>query len=424
MWTDLPIALLRRILVGPCDDFTFRAARAMQLPNVDSCSLYLHIPFCRNQCPYCPYNTVPHDPARVPAFFDALRREWQLHLPWLRNRRISSLYIGGGTPTLVWDELERFLAGLRRDLPLTGELAIETNPTSITPDLVRRMQDAGIDLVSLGVQSFDDSQLRILGRSYSSDILDERISQVTAGGFSGVNLDLMFAFGSDPGPTFLADLRRAADSGASQITAYPLFRFPYSTIGRHRRIHRLKMPLFRIRRDLYFDLLDFMRNERFSQVSVWGFTRSAQTPGYSSVTRDAFLGLGPGAASRFPGHFYFNTFDLDAYQACFARGEPATALAMPLSPALGNWYWLYWRFYETFIPRAEAERRMEHIRWWPRIKFLLTRRYGWTEESAGWRLTDAGAFWIHLLQNHFILNAIDRVWTACRQTPFPRRIRI
>ena len=424
MIADRPISLLRRLLAGPRDDFVFRAADSMALPDVDSCALYLHIPFCQNQCPYCPYNTVPHDPALVPAFFEALRREWRLYLPWLRARRITSLYIGGGTPTLVWNELERFLADLRRDLPLAGELAIETNPSAITPDLVRRLRNAGVDLVSLGVQSFADSQLRALGRNYAADILDERIALVAAGGFSGVNLDLMFAFGADPQATFLADLRRAADSGATQITAYPLFQFPYSTIGRHRRLHRLKMPPFRTRRALYFELLDFMRREHFAQVSVWGFTRRAQAPDYSSVTRDAFLGLGPGAASRFPGHFYFNTFALDAYQTRLARAAPATALALPLSPALGHWYWLYWRFYETFIPRAEAEHRMENIWAWPWIKALLTRQNGWTEESAGWRLTDAGAFWIHLLQNHFILNAINRVWTTCRQTPFPREIRI
>lgn len=417
------LRLLRRRLTGGADDFTFRPASVPELPELEACDLYIHIPFCRNRCRYCPYNTVPYRPEQTAAFFQALRRELRLYLPWLQRRRIGSIYIGGGTPTVVWPELEAFLAGLFKRLPRHGPVALETNPDEIDDALVSRLRSSGVSLVSLGVQSFDDGQLRFLGRSYPAEILPDKIARLQAGGFAGVNLDLMFAFGAAPERIFAEDLAKAMASGVAQITAYPLFEFPYSQVGEIRRQRHLKMPKLRLRRRLYELLFNTMTGAGWQPRSVWGFSRTA-APAYSSVTRDFFLGLGPGAASRLPNRFYFNTFDNRAYQQRLAERRFPTALGMTLSERLSNWYWLYWRFYETWLPVAEIERRFAAEWAWPPLRKSLDVLHWWEPDGEMRRLTLEGAFWIHLLQNGYILNDIDQVWSSCRREAFPAAIRL
>ena len=225
-------------------------------------------------------------------------------------------------------------------------------------------------------------------------------------GFVHVNLDLMFALPGQSLDSLAQDLEQALLSGAQQLTFYPLFTFPYTPVGRTRKLRGMGMPPLRQRRRHYRYLHETMLRAGLRRVSVWGFTRTGEK--YSSVTRDRYIGLGPGAASCLPGHYLFNTFSLLHYQRRLGERRFATALAMPLTEAMERYYWLYWRLYETEVPIAGLHARFTDDR--RALRWLRAATAGRLLHPDGpsLRLTERGAFWIHWMQNQFILRTSTR----------------
>ncbi|MFO7674809.1 MAG: radical SAM protein [bacterium] len=411
--------LVRRALSAPGDEYVFRPCRDWQprFDPGDDCGLYIHVPFCRNACPYCPYNTVPWDPALVPGFVAALKAEMGRYREKVGRRRFSSLYIGGGTPTLIAAGLAGVLDEMRRLFELDGPVAIETGPGDVTASRIGELRSLGVDYVSLGVQSFNDRHLATIGRSHGGVEAARAAELLVSAGFRVVNLDLIFALPGQTEDELVADLAAAVALGAGQVTCYPLFTFPYSTVGRFKRLRRLRMPPGATRRRMYYRLSGFLRESGYRRSSVWGFIRPGSAA-YSSVTRDYYLGFGPGAVS-YDGHsFSFNTFPLGEYTRAARAGLP-TALRMEVTDRMRELFWFYWRLYEAEVPaRAGLSRPLVEL-----VRLLgllgLVRREG--DRLA---LNDRGAHWVHLAQNHFALNYVSRVWSACLARPWPGAIRL
>jgi oxygen-independent coproporphyrinogen-3 oxidase len=174
---------------------------------------------------------------------------------------------------------------------------------------------------------------------------------------------------------------------------------------------------------MYKTIHDFLLSKGFERVSVWGFKKGA-VPRYSSVTRDYYIGLGAGAAPSFPDQFYFNTFSVPAYIECLTNNRLPVAFSMSVTPALAQQYWFYWRLYDTHISReqvremcgkkSKAERLLKIFR-----LFELA-----TEKDGNYSLAERGSFWIHLVQNYFILDYINKVWTTAMKEPWPKRIEL
>jgi oxygen-independent coproporphyrinogen-3 oxidase len=421
----LATSLVRRLLVGPDQRWQFDAPPGDWVPpRLERTSLYLHVPFCRHACPYCPYTKVRYDQALVEGFTRAAVAE----VEWWANAAggcdVTSIYVGGGTPTLALDSVAAVIDRIRRRFRLTGEVAIETNPADVDAATVVRLRDLGVGLVSLGVQSFRAAHLRAIGRTYSPATAEDALGRLVSGGFASVNADLMFALPGQTGEDVVADLDRAAELGASQVTTYPLFTFPYTPVGRYLRLTDVKLPNLRARRAQYRAICRWSERRGFDRVSVWGFKKGS-APRYSSVTRAGYIGIGPGAGSHLPGGFAFNSFDYATWSRAACGGGPTVALWMPFSRQLAGWWWLYWRLYDTRIPMDQLSdslgRDAALVRSWLRLgelAGLASRRDGTLT------LTDAGAFWLHLAQNYFALDYVNTLWTAARRQPWPAAINL
>jgi oxygen-independent coproporphyrinogen-3 oxidase len=243
-------------------------------------------------------------------------------------------------------------------------------------------------------------------------------------GFTSVNADIMFALPGQTAVDVIADLTHAASLGANQITTYPLFTFPYTAIGEYLRLTAVRMPNLRVRRAHYRTINRWCGDHDFERVSVWSFKRGA-VPRYSSVTRDSYIGVGPGAGSHLPDGFVLNTFDLDSWIHATCTGQTAIALRIPFAGEMSGWWWLYWRLYDTRIPLDELDAEMGK-------DAPKARRWLKTGEQIGLlfrndsylKLTEPGAFWIHLAQNHFALNYVNTLWTRAREEPWPQAVEI
>jgi oxygen-independent coproporphyrinogen-3 oxidase len=234
----------------------------------------------------------------------------------------------------------------------------------------------------------------------------------------------MFALPEQTEEDITADLARAAKLGANQLTTYPLFTFPYSTVGQYLRLKAVRMPDLGVRRRHYRVISDWCAEHGFERVSVWSFRRGG-APRYSSVTRDRYVGIGPGAGSHLSDGFTLNTFSLAAWVDSLNSGRSPIALRLPFAGHMSGWWWLYWRLYDTRIPVHALDAALggdagKVRRWLSAIEHagLARRNRGEIE------LTGTGAFWLHLAQNHFALSYVNTLWTAARREPWPLAVAI
>lgn len=188
-------------------------------------SLYLHFPWCVRKCPYCDFNShEARGPIPEAEYLAALGRDIEATLPSVWGRTIQSIFIGGGTPSLISpDGLDRLLAAIRARLPLSGdiEITLEANPGAIDAEKFAAFRAVGVNRLSLGVQSFDDAKLRCIGRIHSADDA-RRAIELALRHFERVNLDLMYALPTQTLAEAGHDLSIAIASGAGHLSAYHL----------------------------------------------------------------------------------------------------------------------------------------------------------------------------------------------------------
>ena len=191
-------------------------------------SLYIHLPWCIRKCPYCDFNSHAAG-AHAPRarYVDSLMRDLQFEAASGRatGRRIETVFLGGGTPSLFnGDEIRRIIEAARRNFSLCpdAEITLEANPGTTERDNLANYREAGVNRLSLGAQSFDDVMLKRLGRIHGSDEILTAYEDAVAAGFDNINLDLMFAL---PGQTVAAasgDVQQAIDLGPAHISWYQL----------------------------------------------------------------------------------------------------------------------------------------------------------------------------------------------------------
>ncbi len=416
---------VRRHLVGPGQRWVFEPPPdGWTPPPVSRTSLYLHVPFCRNCCPYCPYTKVPYEASLVEPYTRAALAEIDLWAEKIGRAEVTSVYIGGGTPTLAMGSVRRALQRMRERFHVTGDVCIETNPADVSARTVTELHKAGVSLVSLGVQSFRPESLEVIGRRYEPETARTALRMLSSAGFASVNADIMFALPGQRTSDLLSDLDEAAALGADQITTYPLFTFPYTSVGTYLDLKGVRLPDLRTRHEQYSAISRWCAANDYERVSVWGFRRG-DVPRYSSVTRDGYIGIGPGSGSHLPDGFVLNTFDLTQWEAALDAGRLPIALRMPFSDQMQGWWWLYWRFYDTSIPVGALDGELgpdaaKARRWLSAVQTagLAHRNNGSLD------LTESGAFWLHLAQNHFALSYVNTLWTAARLAAWPPAVEI
>ena len=209
----------------------------VRLTTLPPLALYVHLPWCVRKCPYCDFNSHERG-AELPerAYVDALIADLEGLLPSVWGRRIVGLFIGGGTPSLFAPEsIERLLSEVRARIALVpdAEVTLEANPGTAEAGRFRGYRAAGVNRLSLGVQSFDDSMLRALGRIHSGDEARAAI-ELALRHFDNVNLDLMYGLPGQSLEMARIDIEAAVRWETSHVSAYQLTIEPNTVFFRHR----------------------------------------------------------------------------------------------------------------------------------------------------------------------------------------------
>jgi len=190
-------------------------------------SLYVHLPWCVRKCPYCDFNSheTGHAAPKETAYVDTLIRDLESELPRIWGRRITSIFIGGGTPSLFSAEaINRLLAGLRARLNFypDTEITLEANPGTAEAEKFRGFRETGVNRLSIGVQTFNDEKLQRLGRIHDAEEALGAIQMAKAAEFENFNVDIMFGLPDQTVAQALADLQMTIAQGPTHISWYQL----------------------------------------------------------------------------------------------------------------------------------------------------------------------------------------------------------
>ncbi|MEM9530482.1 MAG: radical SAM family heme chaperone HemW [Pseudomonadota bacterium] len=189
-------------------------------------SLYIHLPWCVSKCPYCDFNSHELKTGAPPdRYIDTLLADLEADLPLVWGRTVVSIFLGGGTPSLFSpDQVERLLTGVATRVTLRPdvEITMEANPGTLECGRLADYRAAGVNRVSLGVQSFDDDALKSLGRIHSGAAAADAVAEALDAGFNSVNLDLMYALPNQSMQAMEADLHRALALGVPHLSHYQL----------------------------------------------------------------------------------------------------------------------------------------------------------------------------------------------------------
>lgn len=402
--------ILYRLLTGSWRRFTFRpepvSFDVTSIP--DPVGLYVHIPFCRSLCPFCPYTKTLYEPDLARRYASALESEAKSVLSNLGGKRISSIYFGGGTPLMLSEAVESVAHLVRPSLAAGAQVAVEVHPHDITPQAVRRLADAGVNMMSLGAESLDDAILKSLGRNHDSASALAALDLLLDSGCFSVNVDLMTGVPGQRLDSAASHMRRVVERRVDQVSAYPLMDFPFTNM-------RTQLSIWGQRR-LLQHLCAVGDEAGYSRSSVWTWTKP-NAPKYASITREDYVGIGAGAASRLCDRFWLNTFSVEGYVDALASRRSAVALGATLSPVESALYRLFWRCYEGGFDLGSSEAKLIHSL--PRLVAMAEWLGLARTQSFAVSITDKGLFLYHLLERYYTRRYIGRLWQVCRESAFP-----
>jgi oxygen-independent coproporphyrinogen-3 oxidase len=212
--------------------------------------------------------------------------------------------------------------------------------------------------------------------------------------------------------------------GIDQVAAYPLFRFPYTRMGRAARESNHHLTRIFNRRRMLRILERIFYAAGFERTSVWAFTRPG-VPKYCSVTVPLYLGLGASGGSYLRDVFYLNTFNVQEYIKALEGGRLPVALSLDLTEKMQMAGWLYWRIYETRFRRSDFHRRFGKAfdRVYGKYAGLFS-LLGFLKKDDGDEivLSDRGTYWLHVLQDLFSIEYVSRLWGTSKQEPWPQEV--
>lgn len=395
-------------------------AEGDEAPYPASPNIYIHIPYCRSICTHCPYNKIIFREASYRAYGTALANELAHYLARPDAPSIETLYFGGGTPSMTPDLIQQVIAQTRPNFTEHVEIGVEVHPRDATVEQLRTLKQAGVNRISLGMETFQPDLLRLLGRNYTAEEAKQAIQNARAAGFACVDVNLIYGIPGQEMQHALADVNRCIALGVDHLSAYPLVTFEHTRLGKLVREGKFREYGDRNRARTQRAIARICQEHGFERSSVWSFTK-ARAAAYTTVTRESYVGFGAGAGSKVDGEFWFNTFSVPEYNKLT---HPRPAIRLKASGKFRRLHWLYWQIYRTRIDIQQYETifhrdLMKDFR--PVI--TLMRLLGWMHrDGTAFLLSDRGARWSHRFQMLFSLTFIDEVWTQCQQEAWPERI--
>ncbi len=316
--------------------------------------LYVHIPFCEELCPYCSFNRFKFEGGLAKRYFKSL--ETEIYMYKQLGFEFRAVYVGGGTPTVLPDEMASLLLKTKRDFKIQ-EISLETNPNHLENDILTKMKRAGVNRLSVGVQSFDDGLLKQMERYHkygSGNQIREKLAGLM-GFFDTLNVDMIFNFPTQTLDMLEHDLKIIRQIKADQVTFYPLM---VSDVTRYELARRFGKISYN-QEKVFYDKISQELDSEYSCGTAWCFSRKHSMIDEYVVDYDDYVGVGSGSFGYINGTCFANTFSLRDYTSLIESGKlPLMARRrFKLKDQLN--YYLMMKLFSTSLDIDEAEKKFD-----------------------------------------------------------------
>jgi oxygen-independent coproporphyrinogen-3 oxidase len=332
------------------------------------------------------------------------------------KKRVTSLYFGGGTPALAAHRMKEIISVLEEYFIITEGVGAELHPDNVNVQTLKTLKEAGVTKLSIGIQSFREKYQSILGRkSVDAEAMAKALSEVS---FETVSMDFIFALPEQTAEDIISDIETAFSNGANHIAIYPFIDFTFT-----------KSPVQAMGKKEKRALLDkvtaYCAEKGYARGTIWTFSREAHA-GYSSMTRDNFLGFGCSATTLLRGQFKINTFSADEYIKRVKAHTLPTSLTIRFTERQRMVYYLFWTAYSTRVDPKDFEKFFGvPLKKMYGFELMLAKLAGFIKEKDGvYEMTPKGAFYYHYYENFYTLSYIDKMWGIMRREAFPKEIRL
>jgi oxygen-independent coproporphyrinogen-3 oxidase len=298
--------------------------------------IYVHLPYCASRCGYCAF-VVSTDGSTRDAYLAALDVEAALAAPEAQASRFDSIYLGGGTPSLLpVDALAELLRGLRRRFTVepAAEVTLEANPEDVTAEAARAWVDAGVSRVSVGVQSLSDAELAGVGRRHDASRARAAL-ETLAGENVPLSGDLILGLPGQTPESFRESLAGLARAGVGHVSVYLLEADKSKSLEEDRRRNPGRYPADDVQADMWLELGETLAREGFVHYEISNWARPGQEARHNLKywTREPTLGLGVAAHELWGGRRRANVSSLEAYVGRLREGARPIALDRPIDAA-------------------------------------------------------------------------------------------
>lgn len=289
-------------------------------------TLYLHIPFCKKACHYCDFHfsTVLKTYGSV---MTAMRKELEVRRDFINDKKLTSIYFGGGTPSLLEEaDLQGFMEDLHKWFLVDNmaEITLEANPDDLTPQKLIVLKNAGINRLSIGTQSFFDEDLKLMNRAHNSAEAESSIKRAQDSGFDNITIDLIYGMPGSEGGSWPQNVARALSLQVPHLSAYALTVEPRTALATMVQKGEVTLPGDDEVAAQYHHLCHALREAGFEHYELSNFGK----PGFFSAHNTAYwrgipyLGIGPGAHSFDGNRRQWNVANNSLYSQKIKTGEP------------------------------------------------------------------------------------------------------
>ena len=399
--------------------FTFKSEydSVLSFEDCENLGLYVHIPFCKTICAFCPYCKEIFTQDKCDSYIDHLIKEIHMAGSQLtQKKQVTSLYFGGGTPALASNRLSEIIAAIEEHFIILEGIGVELHPENADEQTLRTLRNAGVTKICIGIQSFGKKFLSVLGRDdFDLKKMSEALKKVR---FETVSMDFIFALPNQTIDDLTSDIETAFSSGANHIAIYPFIDFTFTDSA-------VQPMAKKEKRKLLDDITLYCQAKGYTRDSIWTFSNDINAK-YSSMTRDNFLGFGCSATTLLKDQFKINTFSIEEYQKRIQENQPPTSLTLRFTQRQRMLYFLFWTAYSTKVDPERFEtffgvplKKMYGFECW------LAKKLGFmTEESGMLHMTLKGAFYYHYYESYYTLSYIDRMWGIMRKEAFPDIVKL
>ncbi len=310
-------------------------------PDDSPAGIYIHVPFCKGRCAYCGFVTTPHDPQREEHYVRSVVQEIELRSLMLENSpcpamTVDSIYLGGGTPSLLRpDLLLRMTEACLEHFQVAAhpEITVEINPATATLAAMRDLLGSGANRASLGIQSLHDSELQSMGRPHNAAEALTAFRDLRDAGFDNISVDLIAGFPDQTRDSVRTSVKQTLALEPDHISIYLLEVKEGTTLFSQIREHGLS-PDDDAAADMYEDICLLASRAGYVHYEISNFARPGKFSAHNLKywTDKVYIGVGAGAHGMTGRHRYANLADIEAYERALSRGKLPVATVTRLSP--------------------------------------------------------------------------------------------